>query len=152
MLRNSNYSKGAHYLEMAVKYLSKYNSQDTLINFIVNGNLGYAYISTNQYDKTVSLLEECLRLNGNLVYLNIIPNIHNCLSIAYYNIGIYDKSIEHVKKCIFFYFYNGSANQAYACYINYLNALRYSRDFTKAFEVLNSVKEERITSSFFKGF
>ena len=143
MLRNKNYEKGEHYLDMANKYLIKYNADEKcLLYYIIISNLGFVYMTSGKYIEAIKLLEDFLLKIDDFICISIIPDIHNCLCISYYNTGNYNMAIEHSEKCIFFYSYIGNSNQAYACYINYHNALRYSKNFAKAIDILNKVKAE----------
>lgn len=132
--------KGMAYLLQAIKQLNLYQRDNSLINFIIHSNLAYAYNKTSNYKKTIELLEFFLNTNKELAYINVIPDIHLSLNIAYYNTQQYDKSIEHIKKSIFFYSYIGNDIKALSCYLNLINALRYSKNFNKAFEILNICK------------
>lgn len=137
MIKNYNYDKGKRYLLLARKYLYKYNKVDSMMSFIIHSNLGYAYNETNQYSDTIYVLESFLKSINNIIYKNIIPDIHISLSIAYYNLEKYSDSIDHIKKSIFFYSYIENGSKALGCYLNYINALRYSCCFEEAFNVLN---------------
>lgn len=64
------------------------------------------------------------------------------LNIAYYNIGDYEKAIDHVKKAIFLYDYTEDSFIALDCTLNYINALRYGKKFKEACDVLAEFKNK----------
>ena len=139
MLKSKNLEKGKRYLLLAKKYIYKYNKTDSITNFIIHSNLGYVYNETKKYAETINLLETFLNNTSSIIYTNIIPDIHLSLTIAYYNLNRYEEAINHVEKSIFFYSYINNIPQMHLCYLNYINALRYSGNFDKAFEVLEKI-------------
>lgn len=140
MLMNSNYTKALHYLHISKQYMLNYNKTDSLINFIIHNNLGHVYNDLNQYNKCISVLEEFLMLNKNLCYILIMPHIHWSLNIAYYNIGEFEKSIDHIQKSICLFSYTNDQYHLGRCYINYINTLRYWNKFDKAIELIKECK------------
>ena len=74
-------------------------------------------------------MEDFLQTNKLISYQDLIPHIHLSLNIAYYNIGEYEKSIDHVKKAIFLYEYTGDFSFSLDCTLNHINALRYNKKF-----------------------
>lgn len=154
MLQNKNYTKGAHYLYMAKKYLFYYKKSDSLINFIVHNNLGFVYNRLNQYSSSISALEGFLSSSSNLCYLQILPHIHWSLNIAYYNIDDYENSIKHIKKSIHLFSYIDNQLELGRCCINYINTLRYCRKFDEAIELIRKYKldfsnDEKLYYKFF---
>lgn len=147
MLRNSNYEKGEHYLVLAKKYLHRYKKDTYLINFTIHGNLAYILLELSKCDKAIKLIEESFILEYNFVPIYIVANIHLCLNIAYYNVGDYEKSIENIKKSIWLFSYLGQTNLVGGCYLNYINALRYSGNYSEAFEILNKYKNDFCTDA-----
>lgn len=137
-LKSRNFEKCKSYLLASRKYLYQYDKQVSYINFVVNSNLAFVYNQTHDFEKTIELLEFFLSSNKTLAYMEIMPDLHLSLNIAYYNTGQYDKSIEHIKKSIFFYSYIGNNQQERSCYLNFTNALRYNKDFEKALSIVTS--------------
>ena len=105
---------------------------------IIN-NLGYMYNTISDYKQCINLLEEFLSYNKELIYLQIFASIHISLSSAYYNIGDYEHSIEHIQKAIFFFIYIKDEQKAIECYLNYINALRYSKKYDEAIKLLDKI-------------
>lgn len=141
MLTKYDYLKAKNYLIPAIKQLYLHNLSNSYISFIIHNNLAHVYNKTSNYKKTITLLEFLLNTNKELLYINIIPDIHLSLNIAYYNIQKYDKSIEHIKKSIFFYNYIEEKNLSMLCYLNFINAERYSENFHKAFDLIQNCKK-----------
>lgn len=140
MLKNDNYKKAISYLFIAKKYLEKYEKFNNEIYFKIVNNIGSLYILMNEYSKIINTLEPFLANVNNLGYLRILPSMHLSLNIAYYNLDEYEKSIDHIKKAIFFYNYTGRYKLEYGCYLNYINALRYSKLYDEAFDILKQYK------------
>jgi len=140
MMQNKNTDKAEHYLILAKKHLTNYDATASRINFIIHSNLGVLYINSNQYEKTIKVLEDFLQTNKLISYQDLIPHIHLSLNIAYYNIGEFEKSIDHVKKAIFLYEYTGDFSFSLGCTLNHINALRYNKKFKEAFDVLEEFK------------
>lgn len=142
MLKNSNYKKAMTYLFLAKDYLEHYEKENSKIYFILLNNIGSVYGFMNDYSKIVCILQPFIDNIKDFGYLKIIPSIHLSLNIAYYNLGDYEKSIEHIKKAIFFYNYTERKEHAYGCYLNYINALRYCKLYDEAFNILEQYKLE----------
>ncbi|ABW17797.1 helix-turn-helix domain-containing protein [Alkaliphilus oremlandii] len=137
MIVNNNYEKGRHYLYMAIKYLIKYNSSNSFIYFVVINNLSYIYNQILQYEKTILLIENFLRLNTSLSYRSIVPQLHLLINKAYSSIGNYEMALHHIKKSILLLSYEEDQYELGRCYINYINDLRYSLLFEDAFKVVS---------------
>ena len=140
MLKNKNYSKAENYLILAKKHLTIYNQSSSQINYIIHNNIGIVYNSSNQYEKNIITLEAFLQSNKTFCFLNIFSSMHLSLNIAYYNIGEYEKSIEHIKKAILLYEYIGDTTSAIESTLNHINALRYSKNFNEALFILEIFK------------
>ncbi|GEM_PF-1040310 len=145
MLKNKNYQKGKSYLLIAKKYIYLYNVSDTLISFIIHNNLAYVYLYNEEFNSTINLLNTFLNNHQNLQYVKIMPDMYISLNIAYYNIGDYEKSIMFIKKAISMYLCQENYIEAGECYLNYINALRYSKRFTDALEVVEKCKKDYIS-------
>lgn len=142
MLTNKNYEKGIKYLSVAKKYLYLYNIIDSEISYIIHSNLAYAYTRKAKFENVITLLERFLNYNKKLVYTNIMPDMHLILNIAYYNVGNYAASLEHIDKCRFFYNYIGKHDLAVLTNLNVINIYRYSNQFDKAFLLVDKCKKE----------
>ncbi|SNX55313.1 helix-turn-helix transcriptional regulator [Thermoanaerobacterium sp. RBIITD] len=142
MLKNRNYEKGINYLELAKKYLYALDSLNYSISFVIHNNLAYLYLKTNQFQKVINLLESFVNTHDNLIYINAMPHIYMSLNIACYNMGYYEKSIKYIKKAILLFKYYENEFDAARCHLNYINSLRYSGNFDKAFEIVNRCKNE----------
>lgn len=137
-ISSGDLNKCKAYLMTAKKYLYLYDKNISFINFAINSNLAFIYNELNDYESTIELLEFFLSSNKTLIYMDIIPDLHLSLNIAYYNIGEYEKSIDHIKKSIFFYSYIGNKFKEESCYLNYINALRYDGNFLEALRMADS--------------
>ncbi|WP_318261423.1 tetratricopeptide repeat protein [Thermoanaerobacter ethanolicus] len=142
MLRNNNLEKGINYLELAKKYLHYFKTLNRPISFIIHNNLAYAYLKTCQFQKVVTLLESFINSEANFIHINIMPDIYISLNIACYNIGDYDKSIYYIKKAILLFEYMEKYSDTAECYLNYINAIRYSGNFEEAFKILEENKKK----------
>lgn len=140
MLTNSNYDKAIHYCSLAKKHLEMQNKTHIRIYHLIISNIGAIYCMANNYVKCIDVLEDFLNKNKDLGFLKILPNMHLSLNIAYYNIGEYKKSIKNIENAIFLYNYSGRNYDAKHCYLNYINALRYCKQFDEAFRVLEQYK------------
>ncbi|MDU2755294.1 MAG: helix-turn-helix transcriptional regulator [Clostridium sp.] len=134
-----DYSKAIQYSLKAKDILQKNNILKTRQYFMIINNLGYMYNTISDYKQCINLLEEFLSYNKELIYLQIFASIHISLSSAYYNIGDYEHSIEHIQKAIFFFIYIKDEQKAIECYLNYINALRYSKKYDEAIKLLDKV-------------
>lgn len=142
MLKNHSYEKGICYLELAKKYLCELDSLNHSICFIIHNNLAYLYLNTNQFQKVINLLESFINTHDNFIYVTAMPHIYLSLNIACYNMGDYEKSINYIKKAILLFKYFENEYDAGRCYINYINSLRYSGNFDKAFEIVDRCKHD----------
>lgn len=136
-----NYTKAISCVYKAKKALEKYNMKNTTIYSLVIYNLGHLYLITHQYNKSINLLESYIKNTTSLIYLKVLPAIHLNLNIAYYNIDNYKKSIDHIKSSIDLYNYINNKDMMKNCYLNYINALRYSHKFEEAFSILNKFRD-----------
>ena len=134
-----DYSKAIQYSLKAKDILQKNNILKTRQYFMIINNLGYMYNTISDYKQCINLLEEFLSYNKELIYLQIFASIHISLSSAYYNIGDYEHSIEHIQKAIFFFIYIKDEQKAIECYLNYINALRYSKKYDEAIKLLDKI-------------
>jgi transcriptional regulator with XRE-family HTH domain len=142
MFQNSNYIKAKQHLYLARKYLSKYNKFDSTISFFIHSNLAYTYNCLNEFDNSISLLEEFIASNNQIFNIKAMPYIHWSLGKAYYNINKYDTAISHINKSIYLLRYCGNMDEVGRCYINYINILRYSKKFTEALRIIRMCKRE----------
>jgi len=142
MYQSMNYLKAEHYLVMAKKHLQTFNEKEARYNFIIHCNLGILYNTSNQYEKTIKVLENFLSENSTRKYLEFIAQTHLLLNIAYYNVGEYKKSIDHIKKAIFFYDYVGDKLNAINSNLNLINAYRYDNNFNYALKTLDEFKDK----------
>lgn len=142
MLRNKNYNKGKSYLLIAKKYLYLYGASNTLTSFIIHSNLAFIYLHINEFSSIIGLLEPFLSTHQNLQYVKIMPDIYISLNIAYYNIGDYEKSIMYIKKAIYMLLCQENYEEAAKCNINYINALRYTKRYNEALEIIKKCKED----------
>lgn len=134
-----DYSKAIQNSLKAKDILQKNNYFKTRQYFMTINNLGYLYNTISDYEKCINLLEKFLSNNTEFIYIQIFASIHISLSSAYYNIGDYQNSIDHIKKAIFFFIYIKNEPKAIECYLNYINALRYSKQYSQAIETLDYV-------------
>lgn len=134
-----DYTKAIQYALKAKDILQKNRLTKSRTYFVVINNLGGFYNKISDYEKCINLLEEFLSYNKELIYLQIFASIHISLSSAYYNTGDYDHSIENIKKAIFFFLYTKDKVNAIECFLNYINALRYSKKYDEAIKLLDKV-------------
>lgn len=134
-----DYSKAIQYSLKAKDILQKNNILKTRQYFMIINNLGCMYNTISDYKQCINLLEEFLSYNKELIYLQIFASIHISLSSAYYNIGDYNHSIENIQKAIFFFIYIKDEPKAIECYLNYINALRYSKKYNEAIKLLDKI-------------
>jgi len=149
MMTNNNYEKGQHYLYIAIRYLTKHNSLNSFIYFAVHNNLAYIYNQTLQYEKTIKLIENFLRLNTSLSYRSIMPQLHISINKAYSSIGNYEMALYHIKKSVLLLSYEEDSSRLAKCYINYINDLRYSLLFEDAFKVVSDCLNQYANDSTF---
>jgi len=142
MYQGMNYSKAEHYLVMAKKYLLLFNERECRYNFVIHSNLATLYNDSNQYRKTIKVLENFLCENFTKCYIEFVAQIHLSLNIAYYNVSEYKKSIDHIKKAIFFYHYIGDTYNALNSNLNLINAFRYDSNFNCAVNALEEFKDK----------
>lgn len=142
MYESMNYSKAEHYLIMAKKYSEFFNEERSKQSYMIYNNLGVLYNDSCQYEKTIKTLEVFLNENYDNCYLEFLAHMHLSLNIAYYNLGDYKKSIEHIKNSIFFYNYIGDMYAAMDCNLNLINSFRYDNNFRYALFTLNEFKEK----------
>lgn len=136
-IRNSNYKKAIEYELIAKENLELHNKTNSRVYYNIISNLGSLYCTINNYEKVIKILPDFLASESDLAYLKLLPNIHLSLNIAYYNIGEYEKSIYHIIIARVLYNYTGRVDIAKSCYLNHINALRYSNRFEEAFNVLH---------------
>ncbi|MGB9680520.1 MAG: helix-turn-helix domain-containing protein [Thermoanaerobacteraceae bacterium] len=142
MLKNKNYEKGIHYLELARKYLYQFNALSLPVSFAIHNNLAYTYLKTCQFQKAVIILENFINYNNDIISLKIMPDMYTSLNIAYYNLGNYEKALYYIKKAILLFEFQGNHLESGKCYLNYINTLRHSSKFKEAFEVLEKAKND----------
>lgn len=138
---SNDYKKSIICISQAKNILQKHDLKNTTIYHLIIYNLGHLYNLTNEYTKTIKLLESYLSNNLNLIYLKVFPYIHLNLNIAHYNLGNYEKSIQHIKHAIILFDYIEEKNMTKNCYLNYINSLRYCYNFNKAFKILEEFKD-----------
>lgn len=142
MLKDKNYAKGKTYLLIAKKYLYLYNAQDTLLSFMIHNNLAYIYYVNIEFDNIINLLDTFLSSHQKLLYVDIVPYMYISLNIAYYNTDDYEKSIIYINKAIHMFLCQENYSGAGKCYLNYINALRYSKKFDEALIIVKKCKED----------
>lgn len=142
MFQKPDYFKVRQHLTLARKYLIKYNQINSTISSYIHNNLGHAYNCLNEFENVISILEEFIIYNKNGFNIIAMPNIHWSLGKAYYHIGQYDKAISHINKSIYLFKYNENTDEVGRCYINFLNILRYSKQFDEALNVIQICKRE----------
>lgn len=138
-MEEEDYAKAIQYALKAKDILQKKGLTKSRTYFVVINNLGGFYNRISDYEKCISLLEEFLSYNKELIYLQIFASIHISLSSAYYNTGDYEHSIQNIQKAIFFFLYTNDKVNAIECYLNYINALRYSKKYDEAIKVLDKI-------------
>lgn len=138
-LKRQNFNKSIHYLIKAKVCLESNNLLLTKIYIIIVNNLGSLYCVSEQYDNVIKICENYLESSLDCTYARILCNIHLSLNIAYFKTNNILKAIDHIKKAIFFYEYTKNYTHVGECYINYVNCLRYSKQFNKALYIINSV-------------
>lgn len=141
-MQRKNYKKVEEYLLIAYNFLTENHEINSLIYFVVINNLSLVYNKTAQYKKTYTLIRDFFNTHDNLTYRTVAPQLHIAMNIACYNLGKYDESIEHIQKSILLFNYGNETHEIGRCYINYINALRYSHRFSEAFEILEKCKKE----------
>lgn len=139
-------NKGIKYLLKAKDLLQKNNLTKTRTYYVIINNIGSLYNKTNNYEKCINSLEEFLSSHNDILHIRIFACIHLSLNSAYYNVGSYDKSIEHIRKAIFFFEYINDSFNSIDCYINYINSLRYSKKYNDALNLLDYVVKKYSTS------
>lgn len=143
-LEAENYNKAVSYCLDALSLLEKYCYTNTNIYQVILSNLASIYNRTNSYNKCIDIIENFLNSNPDMLHTKALASIHLSLNSAYYNLGNYTKSIDHIKKAIFFFDYIGDTYDSYECYLNYINALRYSHKYTEAKVILKSILDTGI--------
>lgn len=138
-MEEEDYAKAIQYALKAKDILQKKGLTKSRTYFVVINNLGGFYNRISDYEKCISLLEEFLSYNKELIYLQIFASIHISLSSAYYNTGDYEHSIQNIQKAIFFFLYTNDKVNVIECYLNYINALRYSKKYDEAIKVLDKI-------------
>lgn len=141
-MQRSNYKKAGEYLIKAYNFLAEHQELNSLIYCIVINNLSLVYNYTAQYKKTYTLINDFFNTHDNLTYRIVAPQLHRAMNIACYNLGKHDKAIEHIQKSILLLNYENNVNEIGRCYINYINALRYSYRFSEAFEMAEKCKKD----------
>ncbi|EQB86005.1 transcriptional regulator with XRE-family HTH domain [Clostridium punense] len=136
-IKEKAYIKATHYLYKAKTTLEANNLNYTKTYIIVVSNLGSVYCYLEDYEKTIRICEEFLKENLDCTYIRILCSIHLSLNIAYFKTNDIERAIDHIKKAIFFYEYTGNKDIAGRCYVNYINCLRYGKEFDKALKVIN---------------
>lgn len=136
-IKQNLYIKATHYLHKATVTLESNKLQHTQIYIIVVSNLGSVYCYLEQYNKSITICENFLKNNLYCTYMRYISSIHLSLNLAYFKINKIEMAIDHIKKAIFFYEYTGNKTIAGRCYTNYINCLRYNKQFDKALEIID---------------
>lgn len=133
---NLNDSNNIIFLKKALAYLDLYNEHKCEIYFIINNNIGVYYIYNKEYENAINHFENFFNINFNFMATTIIPSMYLNLSLAYFTVKIYDKSIEYIHKAIFFYNLIGDEVQAIECHLNLFNCYLYKNDITKCRQVI----------------
>lgn len=132
-----DYSKSLHYFFKGKVTLESYNLIHLEQYVTVINNIGGIYCFLSEYSKAIAVLESYLKQNISEKYFSKLAAIHLSLNIAYFKTYKFDRSISHIKKAIFFYNYMDQYLDEGESYLNYINSLRYSGNFTDAFYVLD---------------
>ncbi|MEA4960427.1 helix-turn-helix domain-containing protein [Lutispora sp.] len=141
-MQRSNYKKAEELLNIAFNFLIELHELNSFIYYIVINNLAYVYNKTGQYKKTFTIINDFFNTHDNLSYRVIAPQLHKAMNVACYNLGKYDEAIEHVEKSILLCTYENHYHELGRSYIDYINALRYSYRFPKAFEIVEKCKKD----------
>ena len=128
-----------YYLEKILAYLNYYNKLNCEIYFIVYNNLGAYYLSIHDYKKTIYFIEDFLSKNIKINSFSVLPNMHLILNNAYFSIKNYQKAIDSMLKCIFFFNYIGNFDAEQECYIILLNCYLYAYQYDKFIETLSEL-------------
>lgn len=129
------------FLKRALSYLNLYNQRKCEIYFILNNNIGVYYIQNKEYENVINHFEIFFNTNLDFVCTKIMPPMYLNLSISYFAVKAYDKSIDCIYKAIFFYNLIGDKVQAGECYLNLFNCYLYKNDIIKCRQVLLSLLE-----------
>ncbi|MEW8994787.1 helix-turn-helix domain-containing protein [Clostridium sp.] len=119
------------YLKKALNYLNLYNQSKCEIYFIINNNISAYYLYKEEYEQGISFIEDFLRSNTKINCPTSLCSFHLNISIAYFSVKNYEKSIEHIKKSIFFYEYIGENLEAGECYLNLFNYYLYNNQISE---------------------
>ncbi len=138
-----NDSANIVYLKKAIDYLDLYNKHMCKIYFIINNNIGVYYIYNKQYENAISHFENFFNDNLDFIATSIMASMYLNLSLSYFAVKTYDKSIEYIHKSVFFYNFIGDKIQAGECYLNLFNCYLYKNDLVKCREVIELLLEYR---------
>ena len=136
-------SSNLEYLKRALSYVDLYNQHKCEINFILNNNIGVYYIHNKKYESTINNFESFFNANFDFISTKIMPYMYLNISIAYFAVKTYDKSIDYIYKSIFFFNLIGDKVQAGECYLNLFNCYLYKNDMDKCRQVMEMLCEYR---------
>ncbi len=140
-VNNLNDSTNLVYLKKALDYLDLYSEHMCEIYFILNNNIGVYYIYNKQYENAINHFENFINANLNFIATPIMASMYLNLSLSYFAVKNYDKSIENIHKSVFFYNLIGDTVQAGECYLNLFNCYLYKNDLTKCRQVIELLLE-----------
>lgn len=142
-VKNLENSNNLEFLKRALAYLNLYNQHKNEIYFILINNIGVYYIQNKEYENTINHFETFFTTNLDLMFTKIMSSMYLNLSLAYFAVKTYDKSIEYIYKAIFFYNMIGDKVQAGECYLNLFNCYLYKNDMAKCRQTIESLWEYR---------
>ena len=137
---NDDFLKCEQHLALAIKYLRIFDQINSEISFILHNNLGLIYNKLHKFTKTINLLEGFLVSTTKTIHIDALANIHGSLTIAYYNLDNYQKSIDHCQQSIFLFSYMKDTEMLVNTYLNYINSIRYNNDLEEALRIINDCK------------
>ncbi|MGL4773840.1 MAG: helix-turn-helix domain-containing protein [Clostridium sp.] len=129
------------HLNLANIYIAKYNIENSEIAFKILNNICVYYLRKNDYSTVINLCKYFETMNHRICYPTVFFGLYNLLAIAYYNIDNYKKSILCIKKTINILLFMGDEENAGLCHINYINALRYSKNYSEALKIIDFCKD-----------
>jgi len=135
-IKDNNFKKAITYTIKAKNILESYSLKHLRLYYVLMNNLSGLYNQTNNFKKSIKDLESFLDDLPEVVNLKMVASIHMNLNICYYNVNNYKKSLEHIKIAINLFNYSKNLTHAKGCYLNYINSLRYDKDYSKALDIL----------------
>ncbi|MGL5152683.1 MAG: helix-turn-helix domain-containing protein [Clostridium sp.] len=137
-----NISLSLHYLDMGYRFVTKFHVESSYIGLAILNNKCINYLSLMRFKKIISICRYFETTKQSICYPATYVNIHKTLSVAYLNVGDYEKAIEHTKKVIGLYEFMGEHVKKALAYTNYINSLRFSGNFQGALRISKYCREE----------